>query len=132
MEPILIDTSVWIDFFNGKKNKETTIVKEYIEKDYPFFVCPIIIQEILQGIKEEDDFQNVKEQLLNLDILIIDQLECSIGAAELYRTLRKKGLTIRKSNDCVIAYYSIYFGIQLLHSDKDFDKISKHTALEVR
>ncbi len=131
MVPALIDTSVWVDFFKGKENEKTKLTKEYLEKEYPLFTCPIIIQEVLQGIKDDKDYEKVKFNLLHLEVLLIDQLESSIGAADLYRILRKKGVTIKKSNDCMIAYYAIYFGIHLLHNDYDFDLIAGKSNLKV-
>ncbi len=131
MDPVLIDTSVWIDFFKGINNRQTELLNEYLEKENPIFICPLIIQEILQGIRNDDEYRKVKSNLLNLDILSIDTVESSIGAADLYRMLRKKGVTIKKSNDCVIAYYAIYFGIHLLHNDKDFDMIAKYSDLKI-
>ena len=125
MDPVLIDTSVWIDFFNGLENPKTKLVKEYLEMEYIIFICPLILQEVLQGIRNDDDYLKVKNSMMNLEILIIDHLESAIGAAELYRTLRKKGITIKKSNVCIIAYYAIYFGIRLVHKDRDFDLIAK-------
>lgn len=131
MDPVLIDTSVWIDFFKGSVNIQTSILNEYLEKESPVFICPLIIQEILQGIRSDDDYRKVKSNILNLDILLIDPVESSVGAADLYRMLRKKGVTIKKSNDCMIAYYSIYFGIYLLHNDKDFNLIAEKTSLKI-
>ncbi|MDQ3022172.1 MAG: PIN domain nuclease [Bacteroidota bacterium] len=131
MDPVLIDTSVWIDFFNGKENNQTNIIKDYLENEHPLFICPLIIQEILQGIRDDNDYKEVKSNLFNLDILLLDPVESSIGAADLYRMLRKKGITIKKSNDCMIAFYAIHFGIHLLHNDKDFDLIEENTKLKV-
>lgn len=130
MKPVLIDTSVWIDFFNGKVNRQTSLTRKYLDKENVVFICPLIIQEILQGIRNNDDYLEVKTSILSLEILTIEQIESSIGAADLYRSLRKKGVTIKKSNDCMIAYYSIYFGIHLLHKDRDFDLIAKHSELK--
>jgi predicted nucleic acid-binding protein len=93
-------------------------------------LCPIIIQEILQGIKADTEYNAIKESLLSFDILNVDALEAAIGAAELYRKLRKLGTTIRKSNDCLIAYYAIFFDVKLLHKDSDFEKIAKHSQLK--
>lgn len=131
MDPVLVDTSVWIDFFKGSVNIQTSILNEYLEKESPVFICPLIIQEILQGIRSDDDYRKVKSNILNLDILLIDPVESSVGAADLYRMLRKKAVTIKKSNDCMIAYYSIYFGIYLLHNDKDFNLIAEKTSLKI-
>lgn len=131
MDPVLVDTSVWIDFFKGSVNRQTDLLNEYLEKESPVFICPLIIQEILQGIRNDDDYRKVKSNILNLDILLIDSVESSVGAADLYRKLRKMGVTIKKSNDCMIAYYSIYFGIYLLHNDKDFNLIADNTSLKI-
>ena len=96
MEPLLADTSVWIDFFGGKKTWQCKILLNYIELNEPVVLCPLIIQEILQGIRDNDSYQKIKESLLSYDILSIDPVESALGAAELYRMLRKKGTTIRK------------------------------------
>ena len=128
---VLVDTSVWIDSFNGKKNKGTTTLSNLIEKDIAVVTCPIIIQEILQGIKHDNDYKLVNENLSGFEMLQLDPLKASIGAASLYRALRKKGITIRKSNDCLIAFFCIYHKIPILHNDKDFDKISRFTALKI-
>lgn len=131
MNPVMIDTFVWIDFFKGMTNSKTELVKEYLEMEYPVFICPLILQEVLQGIRKDDDYLKVKSSMLNLEILLIDKMESSIGAADLYRSLRKKGITIKRTNDCIIAFYAIYFGIHLVHKDKDFDLIADKTGLKV-
>ncbi|MBK8982461.1 MAG: PIN domain-containing protein [Ignavibacteria bacterium] len=94
MTPVLVDTSVWIDFFKGVTNAKTELVKEYLEMEYPLFICPLILQEVLQGIRKDEDYLKVKHSMLNLEILMIDQMESSIGAADLYRDLRKQGMFI--------------------------------------
>jgi predicted nucleic acid-binding protein len=124
MKPVLFDTTVWIDYFQGKEYPTTQLLSEYLRKDHTILLCPIILQEILQGIKNDSDYNSIKESLLAVDILEIDSKDSAIGAAELYRSLRKKGITIRKSNDCLIAYYAIYFQVSLAHRDRDFDLIA--------
>ena len=90
------------------------------------FTCPVIIQEILQGIKNENTFQQIKESLLALTVLTVNPTEAAIGAAQIYRQLRKKGITIRKSNDCLIAFYALKNGAEVVHRDRDFDLIFKN------
>ena len=131
MTPVLVDTSVWIDAFNGKVNKHTKRLKALLEKDAPVVICPIILQEILQGIRNDAEHASVKESLLGFEMLFIDPTEVAIGASELYRTLRKRGVTIRKSNDCAIAFYAIRNNIPLLHNDADFNRIGKHAKLKL-
>ncbi len=122
-EPILADTSVWINFLNGTESPEVDALTEYIRNDYPVYLCPTIIQEILQGIADEDQFHAIKEYLLAFSILQYDAVNMAIAAATLYRILRKKGITIRKSNDCHIAQYAIQHSLKVLHQDRDFDLI---------
>jgi predicted nucleic acid-binding protein len=131
MNRILVDTSVWIDFLNGKKNKQTTVLTQLIEEDFAIAICPTIIQEILQGIRDDKGFKLVKESLSGFELLVIDPVEAAHGAASLYREIRKKGLTIRKSNDCLIAFYAIFYKIPLLHKDEDFNRISKYSELKL-
>lgn len=131
MQPLIFDTSVWIDFLNGKNNTHTDLLGDYIAKDQVVLCCPTIIQEVLQGIKQDKDFENIKESILSFEMLSINSVEAAIGAAQLYRDLRKKGTTIYKSNDCLIAFYAIYFGVGLVHRDSDFDKIAKHKNLKI-
>ena len=126
MKQFLFDTSVWIDFFAGRNSKEVELLTRFLEDDTSVYTCPVIIQEILQGIKNEKTFQQIKESLLALPVLAVDQTEAAIGAAQIYRQLRKKGITIRKSNDCLIAFYALKNGVEVVHHVRDFDLIFKN------
>lgn len=64
-------------------------------------------------------------------MLQLDPVEAAVGAADLYRSLRKKGVTIRKPNDCLIAYYALFYDVSVLHNDVDFEQIAQHTQLRV-
>jgi len=121
--PIIADTSVWINFFKGVDCKEVQELIGYIENDLPVYLCPTIVQEVLQGISSDKQFREVLASLLAFNFLNDDGLEMAISAAGLYRSLRKKGITIRKSNDCLIAQYAIKHSLQVLHRDRDFDLI---------
>lgn len=125
-EALIVDTSVWIDFFNGNENEGVLTLVEYIENDYPIYLCPPIIQEILQGVSNDKRFNKIKDNLMCFNVLNDDALESALGAVNIFRDLRKKGYTIRKSNDCLIAYYSIKHSLTILHKDRDFDIIMKH------
>ncbi len=130
-EIVLVDTSVWIDHFNGILSAKTRLLHNLLEQEAEIVTCPPIIQELLQGIKDDNTYVFIKDYLIKSSILQIDFTMASIGAAELYRNLRKKGITIPKSFDCLIAYFAIYFNVPLLHNDKDFDLISKHSKLNI-
>ena len=130
MGPIIVDTSVWIDAFRGIHNAKTRKVVEYIATNQQVGIVPVILQEVLQGIREDNRFDRVKNDLLACTMLLLDPVEAAISAAELCRMLRKKGVTVRKPNDCLIAHYAIFYDIPLLHSDVDFDQIARHTPLQ--
>ncbi|MEM9340274.1 MAG: PIN domain-containing protein [Bacteroidota bacterium] len=123
MNALLVDTSVWINFFKENESDETIRLTNYIKQDLPIYLCPTIIQEVLQGITHDKQFEQVKESLMSFNILIDDGLEMAISSAQLYRSLRKRGVTIRKSNDCLIACYALKYGLDVLHQDRDFDRI---------
>lgn len=124
--PVLADTSVWINFFNGVDSKEVEVLIRYIESDWPVYLCPTIVQEVLQGINNHKQFKEVLDSLLAFNILNDDGVEMAVSAANLYRWLRKRGITIRKSNDCLIAQYAIKHSLQVLHQDRDFDLIMEN------
>jgi predicted nucleic acid-binding protein len=128
--PVLVDSSTWIDFFKGVEHSSTKFLATLIELNHAA-ICPIIIQEVLQGIRNDEDYHAVKENFLGINILTLDQVDSAIGAADIYRALRKTGITIRKSNDCVIAYYCLALGMPLLSSDKDFNKIASEFDLKI-
>ncbi len=129
-EPLIFDTSVWIDFLKNKSNPETDLLTSYIEQDDQVLLIPTILQEVLQGIREDKQYTHIKEIFSYFTVLQIPPVQAAIGTAELYRGLRKKGLTIRKSNDCLIAFYAIEFSTPLAHLDSDFELICKHSKLK--
>ncbi len=93
-------------------------------------ITPTILQETLQGVRDDGQFVRIKQNLLACSLLRFDPVEAAIGAATLYRSLRKKGVTIRKPNDCLIAHYAIFYDLPVLHNDADFDQIARYTALK--
>lgn len=115
---------------NGKKSDETLLLGSLLKENAQVFICPIIIQEVLQGINEDREYEYLKEWLLSLDIINHDHLNSSLASAGLYRRLRKKGITPRNSNDCMIAWYAIEYDLTLIHQDADFNNIAKHTPLK--
>jgi len=130
MDTVLVDTSVWINFF---KDIETS-ANNFLNKNFTSIIiatCPTIVQEVLQGIVTDADEQIVKLYFDNLTKLEEDSYKVATEAADLYRILRKKGITIRKPNDCLIAVYAIKNNIALLHDDKDFTNIAAFSDLKV-
>jgi len=129
---IIVDTSVWIDGFNPKiKTPEKEALMRLIQDDAPICLCPIIYQEVLQGIREEKAFEQIKFILKQYKMINIDIMRVTNHAVDLYRHLRKKGITIRKSVDCLIASYAIITDMYLLHNDADFTQIAKKSDLKI-
>ncbi len=126
---LLFDTSIWIDFFSVTDSKEVQLLSYYLKEDLPVYTCPVIIQEVLQGIRDDHYFEKVKDSLFALPVLTENPLEAAVGAAQIYRQLRKKGITIRKSNDCLIAYYALKNSKEVIHKNRDFDLIFKNIKL---
>jgi predicted nucleic acid-binding protein len=129
---IIVDTSVWIDFFNKKNiSSEVIILKKLIENNKQFYICPVIYQEVLQGIRDNNLFEKIKKILLKHTMVDIDIIESTNKAIDIYRALRKKGITIRKSIDCLISSYAIIGKMYLLHKDSDFTEIAKEFKLKI-
>ena len=129
---LIVDSSVWIDSFNPKiKSTEKEILRQLIFNDYPIYLCPVIYQEVLQGIREDKIFEEVKYILQQYKMIEIDLMDVTNYAIGLYRHLRKKGITIRKSVDCLIASYAILEDMYILHNDSDFTQIAKESKLQI-
>ena len=127
---VLVDTSVWIDFFAGRNDSHVMSLQESIESEEDLSLCGVILSEVLQGIRSDADFTKTKEYLDDL-IFLPMRRATFVKAAELYRSLRKKGVTIRKPVDCMIASVAIEYNAQLLHNDRDFNHIAKHSKLRI-
>ena len=84
---------------------------------------------VLQGVRNNDQFIRIRADLLACQLLKLDPVKAAIDAAILYRLLRKKGVTICKPNDCLIAHYAISHNLPVLHNDADFTQIAHHTTL---
>src|SRR5580658_8228577 len=104
---LIFDTSVWINFLRGKNIPQVSLLENYIENNHAVILIPIILQEVLQGIHSDQQYLHIRDIFSYFTMFKLPHVEAAIGAAELYRLLRKKGVTIRKSNDCLIAYYAI-------------------------
>ena len=128
---ILVDTSVWIDFFRGENSDERWLLHKLIDDSEDICITEIILTEILQGIKEERDFEALKAYLLEFPIYTPKGTETYIMAAGLYRDCRRKGKTIRKTADCIIAALCIENDLILFHKDNDFVSIEACTGLKV-
>ena len=132
MNTILVDTTIWVDFFREKeREKQANILQQLIEEDNTICICPIIYQEVLQGIKDDKTFTEIENILQNVNMINTPIMTVANCAVDLYRDLRKKGITIRKPYDCLIASYAILEDIYLLHNDADFRQMENNSKLKV-
>lgn len=128
---IIVDTSVWVDYFRGIQSHQTKLLANLLANTNRVTITPTVLQETLQGIRDDSQFTQIRESLLVCIILRLDPTEAAIEAAQLYRMLRKKGVTIRKPNDCLTAYYGLFHDVPILHNDIDFVQIARYTALKM-
>jgi predicted nucleic acid-binding protein len=127
---ILVDTSVWIDLFAGRNLPHVDVLEQCILDNEDLALCGIILTEILQGIADDTTHRRVRRYLSPLIMLPMPET-VFVRAADIYRKLRKKGITIRKSNDCIIAATALEHRCQLLHNDKDFSPVAEHFPLKI-
>jgi len=116
---ILVDSSVWIDFFNGTENIETDKLSEMLGLE-EVVIGDLILTEVLQGFRSDTDYKTARNVLTSLTVHDLLGKELAIKSANNFRKLRKKGITIRKTADVIIATYCIENKIPLLFTDKDF------------
>ena len=116
---IVVDSSVWVDYFNGQDTPQTAKLDALLGIE-PLAIGDLILTEVLQGFRRDADFAKAKALLLSLTVLEMLGQDNAIRSAEHYRALRKRGITIRKTVDVIIATFCIVEGHSLLFSDKDF------------
>jgi predicted nucleic acid-binding protein len=122
---ILIDASAFIEFLNRTGSREDTLIEQLISNNEDIVLTDITLTEILQGIKTEREYREVKTSLLTFPILSLKSPHSYIAAADLYRKCRKRGLTIRSTIDLLIAQIALEHGATLLHNDRDFEAIAQ-------
>jgi hypothetical protein len=127
---VLVDTTVWIDFLAAKPTREVAELERFLNEEKDICTCGIILTEILQGIREDEDYQRTLSRFDTFLFLPMNR-QGFVRAAQLYRSLRRRGITIRKPVDCMIASVAIEHNIALLHNDRDFDPIETHCGLKV-
>ena len=126
---ILVDSSVWIDYFRGIQSPQTDRLYALLGNE-PIATGDLVLAEVLQGFGTPQDFNQGKKLLTSLPIIELVGADIAIQAANNFRTLRTLGITVRKTIDTLIATSCIEKGLALLYSDKDFDPFVEHLGLE--
>ena len=127
---IVVDSSVWIDYFNGKETQQTDLLDSYLGNT-PIIMGDLILTEVLQGFYSDKDYKSAKRMLLQMPFMSMGGLELSLESATNYRKLRKKGVTVRKTIDVMIGTFCIHHQIPLLHDDKDFEPVIEFLGLQI-
>lgn len=127
---VVVDSSVWVDYFNGKVTKQTDLLESLLGNEL-VVIGDIILTEVLQGFRSDRDFSKAKRLLDSLIFKPMLGKELAVKSAENYRHLRKKGISVRKTIDVVIATFCISSNLPLLHDDRDFEPMEKHLNLKV-
>ncbi len=127
---ILVDSSVWIAYFNGDSTWQADLLDGLLSNE-PILTGDLILTEVLQGFRSDNDFKKARRFMSNLYFRDMVGYDRAVKAAHNYRTLRKKGVTVRKTIDVIIGTYCIETETLLLHNDRDFDPMEKYLGLNV-
>ncbi|MCK5535299.1 MAG: PIN domain nuclease [Bacteroidales bacterium] len=125
---IMVDSSVWIDYFNGDDNPEVSYLDSILGIK-SVVIGDLILTEVLQGFRNDKDYRKAKQLFSSLPVCQLSNEEIALKSADNYRALRRQGITIRKTIDTIIATYCIENKIQLLFSDRDFKPFNKKMGL---
>ena len=125
---ILVDSSVWIDYFRGTATPQADKLDSLLGTE-PLATGDLILVEVLQGFVRDRDFNQARKLLTSLVVMDLAGQDVAIQAARNFRALRERGITVRKTIDTVIATRCIASGLTLLYSDKDFDPFVEHLGL---
>lgn len=127
---VLVDSSVWIDYFNGKSTVECDALDALLASE-PVFIGDLILTEVLQGFRSDAGYRQARALLDPLTLCRLGGREVALAAADNYRHLRIQGVTIRKTIDCIIGSFCLLHGFELLHADRDFDGMERYLGLWV-
>ena len=126
----IVDSSVWIDFIADRGTTHAVWLRSELERE-TVGLTDLILYELLQGVRSDAQFEMLRDRMSEFELLatLTDGLE--VIAANNYRHLRSKGITVRKTVDCLIATFCIEGGHALLHNDRDFDGFERYLGLSV-
>jgi predicted nucleic acid-binding protein len=129
---VLVDTSVWIDFFNGHPSAQAETLAHLIREEADVVTCGLIVSEVLQGLRQAKSRTTIERQFREMDWLSPKEPDTYIEAAELFRRLRARGITIRSTIDCVIANLAAHYDALILSKDRDLTLIVESKLVALR
>lgn len=127
---IVVDTSVWIDYFNGIDSRQTALLDKLLG-ERPLVLGDLILTELMQGFGTEAEAHQVLELLEPLDFVAMVGRDVALESARNFRRLRRRGATVRKAMDMLIGTYCLMNDCELLHADRDFTAMEQHLGLRV-
>jgi predicted nucleic acid-binding protein len=126
---ILVDSSVWVGYFNGAKTPQTDWLDSSLG-NRSIIMGDLIMTEVLQGFHRDKEFRLARDLLLELPFMEMGGRALALESAENYRYLRRRGVTVRKTIDVMIGTFCIHYSLPLLHDDRDFDPMSEFLGLK--
>jgi predicted nucleic acid-binding protein len=127
---VTVDTTVWIDYLAGVVNAESAWLDRALHRER-LGLTDLILSEVLQGVRDDDAFTRVRDDLMRFRVFAAGGPDLAIAAAQNYSSLRQRGFTIRKTIDCWIATFCLLSGHKLLHRDRDYNTFEKVLGLQV-
>jgi predicted nucleic acid-binding protein len=128
---ILVDTSAWVAFLRATGTPAHRQMHRLLADDEPLATTEVVIMEVLAGARDEAHLRMLQQLMQRCDLLPLHGLADFEAAAGMYRTCRRAGETIRALTDCLIAISALRADVPVLHEDRDFDAIARHSALRV-
>jgi hypothetical protein len=127
---VIVDTTVWVDYLRGTPTRQTDWLHAALSRER-LGITDLILCEVLQGIPDAKDYRRTRRQLLKLELFANIGRTVALSAADNYRALRARGITVRKTVDCLIATFCIRHKHELLHNDRDFTPFARYLGLRL-
>ncbi len=127
----LVDTSAWVEFLRATGSPTHRAVRQLLDDDEPAHTTDVVVMEVLAGARDDDHRDRLRRLLARCEHVPVEGLQDFEAAAELYRACRTGGETVRALTDCLIAVVALRASVPVLHADRDFEMLARHTGLQV-
>lgn len=128
----LVDTSAWVEYLRATESATHIAVRRLLEEDLPTHTTDVVVMEVLAGARDDDHHERLRRLLGRCEHVPISGLDDYEMAADVYRTCRSAGETLRALTDCLIAVVALRASLTVLHANRDFDVLARHFELRVR
>jgi predicted nucleic acid-binding protein len=127
----LVDTSAWVEYLRATGSTTHRAVRRILDREEPAQTTDVVVMEVLAGARDDEHLDGLRRLLARCEHVPIEGLADFEAAAELYRSCRSAGETVRALTDCLIAVVALRASLSVLHADRDFDVLARHTGLRV-